>query len=58
MTKILLNAILAAVAITAFAGSAFAQQNIVSCSDHDTYWGQCLGAANNGGNHESRGRAL
>ena len=56
MTKILRNAILAAAAISAFAGSAFAQQNIVSCSDHDTYWGQCLGAANNG-NHDGRGRA-
>ncbi|MEZ2329775.1 hypothetical protein AB6802_08630 [Mesorhizobium sp. RCC_202] len=59
MTKILRNAILAAVAISAFAGSAFAQQSIVSCSDHDTYWGQCLGASNSGhDNHEGRGRAL
>ena len=56
MIKILRNTILAAVAASAFAGSAFAQQTITSCANHDTYWGQCLGAANNGG-HESRGSA-
>lgn len=55
MTKIVRNAILAAAAIYAFAGSAYAQQTIVSCANHDTYWGQCLGAAANGGGHEGRG---
>jgi hypothetical protein len=57
MTKILRNAILAAIAVSAFAGSAFAQQKIVPCSDHDTYWGQCLGGGNHSGDHEGRGRA-
>ena len=55
MTKFIRNAIFAVVAVSAFAGSASAQQKIVSCADHDTYWGQCLGA-NNGG-HEGRGHA-
>lgn len=54
MIKIVRNAIIAAVAVSAFAGSAFAQQVITSCNNHDNYWAVCLGAANNGG-HEGRG---
>ncbi len=57
MIKIVRNAIIAAVAVSAFTGSAFAQQNLTSCANHDTYWGVCLGAANNG--HDgSRGHDL
>ncbi|OBQ92965.1 MAG: hypothetical protein E5X92_13765 [Mesorhizobium sp.] len=55
MTNIVRNAILATVAVFSLAGAAYAQQQtITSCSNHDGYWNQCLGAANNG--HESGGR--
>ncbi|RAZ88537.1 hypothetical protein DPM33_23750 [Mesorhizobium hawassense] len=56
MSKIVRNAILAVVAVAGLASSAYAQQaTINSCSNHDDYYGMCLGAANNGGHHESRG---
>ena len=52
MTKILRNAILAAVAITGLAGTAVAQQQVGnSCSNHDGYWGVCLG----GEGHDHQG---
>lgn len=55
MTKILRNAVFAVFAVSGLAGSAYAQHVTVnSCSNHDDYYGMCLGAANNG-HHESRG---
>ena len=56
MSKIVRNAILAIVAVSGLAGSAYAQQvTHNSCSNHDDYYSLCLGAANNGGHHDSRG---
>jgi len=56
MSKIVRNAVLAVVAVAGLAGSAYAQQvTINSCSNHDDYYGMCLGAANNGSHHDSRG---
>ena len=55
MSKIVRNAILAVVAVTGLASSAYAQQAAVySCSNHDDYYSVCLGA-NNGGHHDGRG---
>ncbi len=56
MTKILRNAVFAVVAVAGLATSAYAQQETVnSCSNHDDYYGMCLGASHNGGHHGSRG---
>jgi hypothetical protein len=56
MSKIVRNAILAIVAVSGLAGSAYAQQVTPnSCSNHDDYYSLCLGAANNGGHHDGRG---
>jgi len=52
MSKILRNAVLAVVAVAGLSGSAYAQQVINSCSNHDYYWTQCLGAANGGHNSD------
>ncbi|MEI9403370.1 hypothetical protein [Mesorhizobium argentiipisi] len=58
MSKIVRNAILALVAVAGLTGSAYAQQTTVnSCSNHDDYYGTCLGAANNG-HQEGRGSNL
>jgi hypothetical protein len=54
MSKILRNTFLAVVAVAGLTVSAYAQNATVnSCSNHDDYWSQCLGAANNG--HNDRG---
>ena len=54
MPKILRNTFLAVVAVAGLTVSAYAQNAAVnSCSNHDDYWSQCLGAANNG--HNDRG---
>jgi hypothetical protein len=55
MSKILRNAILAVVAVSGLAGSAYAQQaTINSCTNHGDYWTQCLNGAH-GSHDDGRG---
>ena len=55
MSKFLSNAVLAIVAVSGLAGSAYAQQaTINSCTNHDDYWTQCLNGSS-GSHHDGRG---